>query len=144
MQVDPAVATERVELLRRDASFATAAEAVETRIADPTLYTTPRGVVEAEAAEHLYARDDGRLSWRFYPPMAIVAWSEMTTAAPPWPRCPTLLLVGARSWITPAASVPPNVSLVTVPGGHAVMWDDFDATGAAVSAFVGGPSRLSG
>jgi pimeloyl-ACP methyl ester carboxylesterase len=68
--------------------------------------------------------------------MAIVAWSEMTTAPPPWPPCPTLLLVGARSWIAHDSSLPPNVSLVTVPGGHAVMWDDFDATAAAVARFL--------
>ena len=29
-----------------------------------------------------------------------------------------------------------NVEVVTVAGGHSVLWDDFDETATAVSAFV--------
>ena len=30
----------------------------------------------------------------------------------------------------------PNVEVVTVAGGHSVLWDDFDDTAAAVAAFL--------
>ena len=33
------------------------------------------------------------------PPAVIAAWSEMATPAPPWPDCPTLVVLGAQSWI---------------------------------------------
>jgi lipase len=133
LHIDPAVAAERAELLRADTSFATVDEAVDARHADPTLFTTPREVVAAEA-EHLARGPDGRYRWRFSPPMAIVAWSEMATAAPPWPSAPTLVVVGARSWIP--LDIPARVASATVPGGHAVLWDDFEATAEAVAGFL--------
>ena len=134
MQIDPEIATQRVELLRLDTSFATVDEAIDTRLADPAVFTTPRSILEAEAADHLACGEDGRHRWRFYPPMAIVAWSEMTTASPPWPTCPTLVVVGARSWIP--LDIPAEAETVTVPGGHSVLWDDFDATALAVARFL--------
>jgi lipase len=137
MLIDPGVALERVELLRPDTSFATAAEAVDARLADPTLHSTPRALVEREAPEHLSQGADGRYRWRFHPGMAIVAWSEMTTAPPPWPSCPTLVVVGARSWIPLDIPAEPHVETATVPGGHAVLWDDFEATAAAIAGFLG-------
>jgi len=137
MLIETEVAEERVELLRPDLSFASPDDAIDTRLADPLLYSTPRSVLEDEAVEHLVLGDDGRYRWRWSPGMAIVAWSEMTTAAPPWPNCPTLVVVGARSWI--ALDVPDESHLRTesVPGGHSVMWDDFDATADAIVDFLG-------
>jgi lipase len=136
MQVDPAVSAVRVELLRADTSFATPDEAIDTRLSDPLLYTTPRSILEAEAAEHLERGDDGRYRWRFSPPMAIVAWSEMATPSPGWPSCPTLVVVGARTWIELDIPDAPHISTVTVPGGHSVMWDDYEATADAIAGFL--------
>jgi lipase len=136
MRVDTAVAIARVELLRGDLSFASVDEAVDTRLADPTLFTTPRFMVADEAPEHLALGEDGRYRWRFAPGMAIVAWSEMCTAPPPWPSGPTLVVAGARSWI--ALDLPESDSLrtATVPGGHAVLWDDFEATAEQIAGFL--------
>ena len=136
MQINIDVALERVELLRTDTSFATVDEAIDTRLADPAIFTTPRSTLEAEAVDHLEQGSDGRYRWRFSPPMAIVAWSEMTTAPPPWPTCPTLVVVGARSWIPLDVPPAPHIEVATVPGGHSVLWDDFDATALAVARFV--------
>ena len=69
--------------------------------------------------------------------MAIVAWSEMTTAPPPWPTCPTLVVVGTRSWIPLDIPSVAHIETVTVPGGHSVLWDDFDATAQAIAQFLG-------
>ena len=136
MRVDSEVAAARVEILRGDLSFASVDEAVDTRLADPTLFTTPRFMVADEAPFHLARGEDGRYRWRFAPGMAIVAWSEMTTEPPPWPSSPTLVVLGARSWI--ALDIPESDRLrkVVVPGGHAVLWDDFDATAEAIAAFL--------
>ena len=136
MQIDPGVAMERAELLRPDTSFATVDDAVDARLADPALFTTPRATLEAEAADHLEPGADGRFRWRFCPPMAIVAWSEMTTQPPPWPTCPTLAVVGARSWIPLDVPNTSHISTMTVPGGHSVMWDDFEATAQAIAGFL--------
>jgi lipase len=136
MRVDPAAAMARVELLRADMSFATAEEAVDTRLADPTLFTTPRFMVADEAPFHLAQGEDGRYRWRFAPGMAIVAWSEMTREPPPWPSGPTLVVVGARSWIELHVPESERLQKVTVPGGHAVLWDDFEATAAAIASFL--------
>ena len=136
MQIDPEIALQRVELLRPDTSFATGDEAIDTRLADPALFTTPRSILEAEAVDHLERGSDGRYRWRLYPPMAIVAWSEMTTTTPPWPTCPTLVVVGARSWIPLDVPDVPHIETVNVPGGHSVLWDDFDATADAIARFL--------
>jgi lipase len=136
MLIETAVAEQRVELLRPDLSFASPDDAIDTKLADPLLFSTPRSVLEEEAAEHLVLGDDGRYRWRWSPGMAIVAWSEMTTAAPPWPDCPTLVVVGALSWIALEVPDEPQLRTATVPGGHSVMWDDFDATADAIAAFL--------
>lgn len=136
MQVEPEVALQRADLLRPDTSFASPEEAIDTRLSDPMLFSTPRAVVEREAPEHLEQGADGRYRWRFHPPMAIVAWSEMATASPPWPTCPTLVVVGAQSWIELDIPELPHIETVTVPGGHSVLWDDLDATAEAIAEFL--------
>jgi lipase len=138
LSIDRAVALERAELMREDTSFASPAEAIDARLSDGSLFTTPRAILEAEADVHLGRGDDGRYRWRFSPPAVIVAWSEMAAPPPPWPSCPTLVVVGAQSWITVDVPDLPQVETVTVPGGHSVLWDDFDATADAVTRFLAG------
>ena len=101
-----------------------------------SLFTTPREVLEEEAREHLVAGPDGRLRWQYAPAAVIVAWSEMAEPTPPWPRCPTLVVCGERSWITVAVPRNGNVTQAVVPGGHSVLWDDFDATAGAIVRFL--------
>ena len=56
---------------------------------------------------------------------------------------PTLFVLGAESWLvldelieTYRAELGDLVELVTVPGGHSVLWDAFDQTAAAVTSFL--------
>src|SRR5207244_9014916 len=123
MRIEPEIALESAEELRADTSFASHDEAVDARFADGSLFTTPREIVESEIAAHFEQGDDGRWRARFSRVAAIVAWSEMAAPAPPFPRQPTLLVLGARSWITNTV-VPDsaNVEVATVAGGHGVMW----------------------
>ena len=97
-------------------------------------------ILEEEAREHLVEGPDGRFRWQWSPAAVIVAWSEMAAQAPPWPRCPTLVVSGERSWITNRVPRIGNIAQVLVPGGHSVLWDDFDATARRDRAL----SRLRG
>ncbi len=137
MHIEPAVAGERADLTRADVSFGSPEEAVEARLADGSLFTTPREVLEEEAREHLAEGPDGRWRWRYAPAAVIVAWSEMAEPTPPWPTCPTLVVCGERSWIQVAAPRNGHITQVIVPGGHSVLWDDFDATADAIVRFMG-------
>lgn len=144
MHLAPAVAAERAALARADVSFASADEAIAARLGDGTLFSTSRATLEEETRCHLVAGADGRLRYRVSAEAAIVAWSEMATAAPPWPTCPTLLVLGERSWIPVDVPVRGGVEVVRVPGGHSVLWDDFEATSAAIAGVLGGGEGNAG
>ena len=60
----------------------------------------------------------------------------MATEQPQWPQCPTLVVVGVQSWIPVRVPRLANLQSLPVPGGHSVLWDDFDATAAAVEEFL--------
>lgn len=137
MHVDPTDATERASGLRDDISFGSPDEAIEARLTDGSLHSTPRTLLEEEAVAHLREDDDGRFRWRYSPTAVIVAWSEMAAPAPPWPQCETLVVTGAQSWIRLEVPAEPHLHAVTVPGGHSVLWDDFDAVADAVVDFLG-------
>jgi len=138
MHVDPAVSTERAAGLRDDVSFDSPSEAIDARLGDGSLFSTPRALLEEEAAAHLDRSDDGRYRWRYSPTAVIVAWSEMAAPPPPWPRCETLVVTGAQSWIPHTVPTEPHLQAITVPGGHSVLWDDFDETATAVERFLAG------
>ena len=61
----------------------------------------------------------------------------MATEPPPWPQCPTLVVRGEQSWIRARVPRLGNIAQVIVPGGHSVLWDDFDATADAIVALLG-------
>jgi lipase len=136
LHVAPVEATARAEMMRPDTSFASPGEAIDARLADGSLYTTPRATLEEEADAHLEQGGDGRWRWRYSPLAVIGAWSAMASAPPPFPAAPTLVVLGDRSWIPNDVPVGPERRTVRVPGGHSVLWDDFEATADAVAAFL--------
>ena len=111
---------------------ATAAGFVGSPAASPTSAWSP-----STCAVHLVRGPDGRWRWRYSATAAIVAWSELATAAPPWPGCPTLVVLGEQSWIPNRVPRMAHLTSVPVPGGHVVLWDDFDETAEAVARFLG-------
>lgn len=137
MQLDPAVAGERADLTRADVSFADADAAIEARLGDGSVFTTSWETLEEEMREHLIEGRDGRFRMQYAPAAAVVAWSEMASVTPPWPGCPTLVVCGEQSWVT--VTVPRNghITRVDVPGGHSILWDDFDAAADAIVQFLG-------
>jgi lipase len=136
MHIDPPIATERAALLFGELSFESAEAAIDARHADPTLRSTPRATIVREAELHLEQGGDGRFRWRYSPAMATVAWSELAMPPPPWPACPTLVVLGAQSWIPNPVPRLPHLTNISVPGGHSVLWDDPDATADAIAGFV--------
>jgi lipase len=136
LQLAVGVADERAVLAMSDVSFGSPEDSVDARLADGSLFSTPGDVLEREAAEHLVRGADGRWRWRYRREAAVVAWSEMASPAPPWPTCPTLVVLGERSWIPVDVTSGAAIEVVHVPGGHSVLWDDFEATAAAVAAFL--------
>ena len=80
----------------------------------------------------------------------------MATPPPPPAPVPTLIVVGADSWLaldeqTDAYrdALGDRLELVTVPGGHTVYWDALDETGGCdrrlpARASVTGPLYRSG
>jgi lipase len=139
--VPPPVALERAELAREDESYRSPDEAVLTRLetsphADPS-------VIEAELRQHLFLGEDGRWRPRFARSAVVAAYGEMAKP-PPLERvqAATLLVRGADSEVVPDPLVEitletmPHCELVTVPGGHIVMWEAFDETAAAMLAFL--------
>ena len=140
LHIEPPMAFERAELARVDVSFASADEAIDARLGDGSLFTTPRETLEEEVREHLVESGDGRLRWQYAPTAVVVAWSEMAKEQPPWPQCQTLVVTGERSWISLRVPRIANIAHVVVPGGHSILWDDFDATADAIGRFLGGAS----
>jgi lipase len=120
-----------------DLSFATPEEAIEDRLAAGTLFHTPREMLEEEMRDNLVRGDDGRLRPRHSRVAAIGAWSEMASPPPPVaPDVPTLVVRGERSWVPFEAARYPGAEVVSVPGGHSVLWDAYEATAEAVARFL--------
>jgi hypothetical protein len=72
----------------------------------------------------------------YAPAGVIVAWSEMASAAPPWPRCSTLVVCGEQSWIQVSVPRIGHITQVNVPGGHSVLWDAYEETADAIVRFL--------
>ncbi len=141
--VPPSVALERAEALRADHSFATTAEAIAARARLSPL--TPRELVDEELEEHLVAGEDGRLRFRYSQAAVIAAYGELSQPPPDWSllQVPTLLVVGADTDVVPIAVVDALrfelgdlLRVVTVPGGHVVLWDAFEQTADAIELFL--------
>ena len=139
--VPPQIALERAELSRVDESYASVDEAIDARLAANPL--TRRDLVAEELPHHLRLGDDGRWRARYARSAVVAAYGEMAKA-PPLDRvtAPTLLVRGRDSEVVPDALVDivlesmAHCELVTVPGGHIVMWDAFDETASAIVGFL--------
>jgi lipase len=143
LSVLPHVALDLAEQERKDISFASPEEAIQARLDSGRIFTTPGEVLEEEMATHLEPGPDGRLRFRYCRSTVITAWSIMASAPPAFPRVPALLVLGQLSWLMldeQAAAYEEALgdllTIVRVPGGHTVLWDDFDATADAIEEFL--------
>jgi lipase len=129
---------------RAERRYATFEEAIERRYEESQLHRAPRGLVEDELRGHLEEDTDG---WRYrYTQAAVVtAYSEMATEPVPFAsvRIPTLLVLGRDSYLPydhlldgHRDALGDLLEIVTVPGGHTVLWDALDETAGAIAAFL--------
>jgi lipase len=144
LQVLPHVAFDLAELERLDASYATVEEAVQGRYDSGRVLLSPKERVIASDEAHMEPGADGRLRYRYCKSAVIAAWSIMASEPPPPAQVPTLIVLGADSWLTLdehveryRAELGDLVEVVTVPGGHTVYWDALDETSDALAAFLG-------
>ncbi len=139
--VPPPVALERADLAAEDESYASVEDAIAMRLETSAL--ADRSAIAAELPQHLQLGDDGRWRGRFSRTAVVAAYGEMAKR-PPLDRvsAPTLLIRGGESEVVPERMVEivceamPRCEVVTVPGGHIVMWDAFDETASAMLAFL--------
>jgi lipase len=136
LALPPEACLEQAEAELEDAGFASPEEAIEDRLAEGTLFHTPRELLEEEMRQHLVRGEDGRLRLRYSRAAAIAAWSDMAGPPPSPAHARTLIVLGERSWIDVDVARYPDAEVVTVPGGHSVLWDAFDQTAAAVTGFL--------
>lgn len=137
LSVPPGLAGERAEAELGGETYDSPEQAVEAELSSGLLYSTPRELLEEEMEDNLVKRPDGRFEYRYSRAMAVTAWSEMAREPPRVAAVPTLIVTGKRSWIPVDTARYPGAVLVSVPGGHSVLWDSLDETAAAVRVFLG-------
>ncbi|MGH3035826.1 MAG: alpha/beta fold hydrolase [Gaiellaceae bacterium] len=129
----------------QEKSFATAEEAIATRLESGDLMRTPRKFLEEEMQEHLVESSDGRVRYRYSQEAVAAAYHEMATTPPPFDalRVPTLLVVPTHAKIVSAgelelyrAALGDLLSVAVVPGGHIVLWEAYEETAAAIERFL--------
>ena len=138
------VALWAAENARKERRYATFDEAVDRRFEESQLHRAPRDVVVNELRGHLEETPDG---WRYrYTQAAVVtAYAEMSTPPPAFEsvRVPTLLVLGTQSYLpydhlldAHRDALAGLLEVVTVPGGHTVLWDALDETAEAIARFL--------
>ena len=142
--VPPPVALWAAENARAERVYPSFEEAIDRRFEESQLHRAPRALLEDELRHHLVEAPDG---WRYrYSQAAVVAaYGELASPPPPFAsvRIPTLLVLGEQSYLpydhlldAHRAALGDLLEVVTVPGGHTVLWDALDETAAAISAFL--------
>lgn len=123
-------------------TFLTREDAVEARIAQGGLVSTPRAFIEEEMRDHLTQTIDGRFVKRYSRPAAIAAWGEMARPPTPPADVPTLMVTGRDSEVPTAQEADryswllgENFVQVEVDAGHNVLWDAFERTCDAIVGF---------
>lgn len=141
----PHVALFAAENARRDRSYVSFDEAIDRRYEESQLHRAPRELLEVELREHLLTDDEGSWRYRYSQASVVTAYSTMASQPPPFEavRIPTLLVLGASSYLpydglldAHRAALGDLLEVVTVPGGHTVLWDALEETAAAVTAFL--------
>jgi lipase len=146
IHLPPHVALFAAESARADRAYVSFAEAIERRYEESQLQGAPRALVEDELRHHLELDDDGRWHYRYCQAAVVAAYGEMASEPPRFETvdAPTLLVLGARSYLpydhlldAHRAALGDGLTVVTVGGGHTVLWDALEETAGAIVGFVG-------
>jgi lipase len=143
--VPPPIAFERADRMRIDEAFASVDEAIQVRLAENP-HARP-SYVEEELPEYLRRSEDGRLRFGYSRSAVVAAYGEMAKPPPlERVRARTLLIRGVVSDVVPEPIVDVvrerlvDCEIVTVPGGHMVLWNAFDETADAMRTFLDTPA----
>ena len=145
IHLPPRIALFAAENARRDRTYVSFEEAVRLRFDESQLHGAPQPLVEEELRDHLYLDEDGRWRYRYCQAAVVAAYGEMSSEPPPFEeaRVPTLLVLGADSYLpydhlidAHRAALGNLLTVVTVDGGHTVLWDALDETAEAISLFL--------
>jgi lipase len=143
----PHVALAAAENARNERAYVSFDQAIDRRYEESRLHGAPRELLEAELREHLVLSDDGLYRYRYSQSAVVASYGEMASAPPPFEqaRVPTLLVLGEHSYLpydhlrgAHEEALGELLQVVTVSGGHTVLWDAFEETRAAVVAFLDG------
>lgn len=143
--LDAEIALHVAELAREDRSYASFDEGVERRFEESGLQHTPKASVVEDLDGFLVADHDGRWRYRYSQAAVVASYGEMSSAPPPFEdvRIPTLLVLAKDSYVrydhlldAHRAALGDLLEVVTVPGGHTVLWDALEETSAAIVAFL--------
>ena len=141
----PHVALFAGENARKERVYTSFEEAIEGRYEESSLHGAPRELLETELAEHLAPSANGEWRYRYCQAAVVAAYGEMASDPSPFDetRVPTLLVLGAQSYLPydylldrHRAALHDLLQVVTVNGGHTVLWDAFDETASAIAAFL--------
>ncbi len=142
----PHVALWGAENARPERRYASFEEAIDRRYDESQLHRAPRGLVEDELRGHL-AEEDGSWRYRYTQAAVVTAYAEMGTPPTGFEavRMPTLVVLGADSYLpydhlldAHREALGDMLEVVTVPGGHTVLWDALDETAQAIRVFLAG------
>jgi pimeloyl-ACP methyl ester carboxylesterase len=150
--LDPAIipgGDDRLLALAEDArtrrTYASFEELVDCRMEESFLSLAPRELVADELRHHVEETAEGVWQYRYVQAAVVTVYAELAIPPAPFPeiQAPTLLLKGATSYVPLDGVVPAfskalgeRLEVVTVPGGHTVLWDALPETAAAVAAFL--------
>jgi lipase len=141
----PHVSLFAAESGRPDRAYVSFEEALEQRFVESQLHRAPRELVEEELRGHLFCDDDGRWRYRYSQAAVVSAYGAMAAAPPPFEsvRVPTLLVLGSQSYLpydhlldAHRAALGDLLTVVTVDGGHTLLWDALEETAEAIRAFL--------
>ena len=145
----PHVALWAAENARRERVYESFAAAIDRRYEESQLQRAPRELVVDELRDHLVAGDDGRYRYRYCQAAVVAAYGELASEPPPFEhaRVPTLLVLGETSYLpydhlldAHREALGDLLEVVTVPGGHTVLWDALDETADEVASFLARPA----
>ena len=143
LHLPPAFALSAAEDELSPQRFRTRAEAVDARLADGSLISTPREFLEEEMRQHLAQTIDGRFVKRYSVAAAVAAWGEMSRPPVPPAAIPTLFVAGSESDVPTAehiaryrAALGSTVRTVEMLSGHSLLWDAFEETAAEIAGFA--------
>jgi lipase len=143
IQIPPGNALRAADSVREERVFATPGDAVAVPLAGPPRLNPPE-FVEEEREQHLEAVEGG-YRWRYSRSAAVAILGELAVAPPAAGllSAPVLLVVGGDVSVVASRQIEElrgalgsRLHVTTVAGGHNVLWDAFEATAAAVSAFL--------